>query len=266
MTTVTASPTEFTRIRWWRDMYRLEMSCQIIHDSLHDRDGWTQEYLLTIGETAVGYGSLAKGGPWSGRPALYEWYVVPTQRTLMFELFQALMKASHPVDIEVQSNDPLATVMLHTFAQDVTSESILFEDALLTDYQPLGAIFRAPTPSEAPDEAAEDLRWCGVVELDGKLAASGGILFHYNRPYGDIYMEVNEAFRGRGLGSFVVQELKRVCYEGGHVPAARCNPNNVGSRRALQKAGFVPCGHILKGALSQSAPGPTSFAVDVGHT
>jgi GNAT superfamily N-acetyltransferase len=247
MSTVAASPTEFTRIRRWRDMYRLEMNCQIIHDSLHERDGWTQEYLFTVGETPVGYGSLAKGGPWSDRPALYEWYVVPTQRTLMFELFQALMAASHAVDIEVQSNDPVATVMLHTFAQDVTSESILFEDALLTAYQPLGAIFRAPTPLEAPDEPAEHLRWCGVVELDGKMAASGGILFHYNRPFGDIYMEVKETFRGRGLGPFVVQELKRVCYEGGHVPAARCNPNNVASRRALQKAGFVPCGHILKG-------------------
>jgi RimJ/RimL family protein N-acetyltransferase len=91
------------------------------------------------------------------------------------------------------------------------------------------------------------------------VAASGGILFHYNRPYGDIFMETNESFRRRGLGAFLVQELKRVCYEGGHVPAARCNPNNVASRRTLQRAGFVPCGHILKGPVlierAQSIPG-----------
>jgi GNAT superfamily N-acetyltransferase len=62
-------------------------------------------------------------------------------------------------------------------------------------------------------------------------------------------MEVSETFRRHGLGSFLVQELKRVCYEGGRVPAARCNPRNVASRRTLQKAGFVPCGHILVGSV-----------------
>jgi RimJ/RimL family protein N-acetyltransferase len=64
-------------------------------------------------------------------------------------------------------------------------------------------------------------------------------------------MEVTEPFRRRGLGSFLVQELKRVCYEGGHVPGARCNPDNVASRRTLQKAGFVPYGHILKGSVAR---------------
>jgi ankyrin repeat protein len=49
---------------------------------------------------------------------------------------------------------------------------------------------------------------------------------------------------------FKVQELKRVCYEGGNVPGARCNPRNVASRKTLQKAGFVPCGHILNGSVA----------------
>jgi len=34
------------------------------------------------------------------------------------------------------------------------------------------------------------LKWRGVVEVEGEVAATGGILFHYNRPYGDIYLEV----------------------------------------------------------------------------
>ena len=71
----------------------------------------------------------------------------------------------------------------------------------------------------------------------------------YNRPYGDIYMEVGEAFRRRGLGAFLVQELKRECYNLGAVPCARCNPTNVASRRTLQRAGFVPVAHILIGSI-----------------
>ena len=66
-------------------------------------------------------------------------------------------------------------------------------------------------------------------------------------------MDVAEPFRRRGFGSFLVQELKRVCYEGGHVPAARCGVDNVASRRTLQKAGFVPCGHILQGPVDSAA-------------
>lgn len=245
-----AVPTGLEVIRTWRDMYRLEMGCQIIHDSIHARPGWTQEYLLCFDGTPAGYGSVAVGGPWAAQPAVYEFHVVPTQRLHVFDLFQALLDVSGATSIEVQSNDVLATAMLHRFAPRVTSESILFHDGLPTSHAPPGATFREPSAAEAPEVLEEQRRWQGVVELDGQVVATGGILFHYNRPYGDIHMEVAEPFRRRGLGSFLVQELKRVCYEGGHVPAARCSPSNTASQRTLQKAGFVPCGHMLKGSVA----------------
>ena len=81
------------------------------------------------------------------------------------------------------------------------------------------------------------------------------MLWHYNPPYGDIYMEVAEPFRRRGLGSYLVQEIKRACRERGGIPGARCNVNNAASRKTLQKAGFVPCGNILTGILD-----PTRYA------
>ena len=28
----------------WRELYRQEMNCQIVHDSLHGREGWTLPY------------------------------------------------------------------------------------------------------------------------------------------------------------------------------------------------------------------------------
>jgi len=244
---ITVTPTTFQHIHLLRDMYRQEMSCQIVHDSIHIRRGWTQEYLLGIGDTPVGYGSVAIGGPWTNQPALYECYVVPTQRLRLFELFEALLHASRPTTIEVQSNDGLATVLLHAFVPQVTSDAILFHDKVTTTLVVPGATLRQPAVSEAPDTDVEERAWRRVVEIDGQVMASGGVLFHYNRPYGDIYMDVEEPYRRRGLGSFLVQELKRLCYEGGHIPAARCNPTNIASRRTLQRAGFVPCGHILKG-------------------
>ena len=249
---LSAKPVSVEDIRPWRDMYRLEMCCQIIHDSIHSRPGWTQEYFLFAGEVPVGYGSIAIAGPWKGKPTVYEFYVAPQCRSQMFDLFSALLAASGAIMIETQSNDTLLTVMLHTFAPSVASESILFHDKLTTALAPPGAVVRRATPEDAGQIVAQELdseaHW--VVEAEGKVAGAGGILFHYNRPYGDIYMKIAEPFQRRGFGSFLVQELKRICYEGGNVPAARCNPKNIASRKTLQKSGFVPCGHILVGSVS----------------
>ncbi|HZU37077.1 MAG TPA: GNAT family N-acetyltransferase [Gemmataceae bacterium] len=235
-----------------RDMYRHEMNCQIIHDSIHTRPGWTHEYLITEGGAKIGYGSVAVAGPWQAEPTLFEYFVLPQHRGRIFALFSALLTSSGASRIETQSNDPLLTVMLHTFAPTVTSESILFHDKLTTAHAPPDALFRKVTPEDASQIAQQQLdsgaTW--LVAVEGTVAAAGGILFHYNRPYGDIYMKVGESFRRRGIGTYLVQELKRVCYEGGSIPAARCNPKNIASRQTLQRAGFVPCGHILKGKAS----------------
>jgi len=232
-----------------RDLYREEMNCQIVHDSIHERRGWTREYALAIDGAVVGYGSVAVAGPWKDKPALYEYYVVPDRRSHVFDLFRALLPACGAVSMEVQSNDALTTNMLHAFARDVVSEAIVFHDKLETRLQVPGVTVRMPTEAESPDLCEGERVWRRVIGVDGQIAANGGVLFHYNHPYGDIYMDVEEPFRRRGYGSLIVQELKRLCYERGHIPAARCSTSNVASYRTLQKAGLVPCAHILLGNL-----------------
>jgi len=247
--TVSVTPTTLERIRLWRDMHRFEMNCQVVHDSIHDRPGWTREYLLSVGDMPVGYGSLAIGGPWKDTPTLYHVYVVPTHRQRLLDLYRRLVEVSEAVQITIQSNDPLATVLLHAHVTQATSNAILFHDRQVTALAPADAVYRDATAAEASDASPQELKYRGVVEVGGQVAATGGVLFHYNRPFGDIYMDVNEPFRRRGYGSFIVQELKRICYENGHIPAARTNPDNIASQRTLQKAGFVPCGHILTGPV-----------------
>lgn len=225
-----------------RELYRQEMHCQIVHDSLHGRDGWTESFLIETDGEKAGYGSIAMGGPWSGTRTIFEFYVAEQGRSRFFEAFEALMRSSAANAIETQTNDVILTAMLHTWAHDVVSEKIIFEDRLQTAYRVPGAVLRNREP---------DGDWM-LLEVGGEVAATGGILYHYNRPYGDIWMEVAEPFRMQGYGTFLVQELKRICYQGGNVPCARCNTDNVASRKTLQKAGFVPCAHLLTGKLVQS--------------
>jgi GNAT superfamily N-acetyltransferase len=243
---------ELGEIQSMRDIYRHEMHCQIMFDSIHVRPGWTHEYLITEAESKLGYGSVAVAGPWQAKPTVYEFFVLPQHRTRIFDAFVAFLRSSGATAIETQSNAGLLTVMLLTFAPTVASESILFHDKVTTAHALPDALFRRATPEDAEQIAQQQLdpeaKW--LVTVDGVVAAAGDILFHYNRPYGDIYMKVGESFRKRGVGTYLVQELKRVCYEGGSVPAARCNPKNIASRQTLQRAGFVPCGNILKGTVS----------------
>jgi GNAT superfamily N-acetyltransferase len=229
-----------------RERYREEMNCQIVHDSIHRHTGWTLTYALELDAISVGFGTVAIGGPWKNKPTLFEFYVLPRYRCFSF------LSVSGPQFMEIQSNDPLPTVMLHTYAHEIASEKIVFHDKVSTALAANGVTFRRISSDEETGVCIERQQggpeW--VLELGGRVVAQGGILFHYNRPYGDVYMEVAEAFRRRGLGSYLVQELKRAAYDLGSVPCARCNTTNVPSRRTLQKAGFIPFARMLTGVIS----------------
>lgn len=240
----------------WRDLFRAERQYQIVHDSLHGREGWTQSYQLNVGPTAVGYGSVAIAGPWKGTRTVFEFFVAPDYHFRASELFAVFVQAAKVKAFEVQTNDVLLTTLLQPWCSGATCESIVFHDRTTTALPANGAAFRRATADDAPkifDHQGEP-RGEWLLQVEGAIAATGGILFHYNRPYGDIYMETAVPFRRQGLGSYLVQELKRTCREGGSVPCARCNPVNLASRKTLEKAGFVPCAQILVGPLTLNPP------------
>lgn len=235
-----------------RTRHREELNCQIVHDSIHRREGWTMSYLLEVGGAVAGFGSVAIAGPWKDKPTIFEFYLLPEHRAGAFRAFEILVEASGARFFEVQTNETLITCLALTYAGDIATEKVVFHDKFTTTLIAEGTTLRALNSAEEI-RASLDRRQGGgewELELNRAVVAKGGILFHYNRPYGDIYMEVNEPFRQRGLGSFLVQELKRECYQLGAVPCARCNPTNVASRQTLQRAGFVPFAHILIGSLS----------------
>lgn len=228
-----------------RQAYRHEMDCQIVHDSWHAR-GFTRSYLLRIDGVVVGYGSVG-GAPRDPRDTLKEFYVAPEHRGEALPLFQRLADVGGARIVEAQTNDVLLSLMLYDTATEITAEKILFADAATTHLpRPPGISLRRVSVE------ADAATW--ALQADGVIVATGGILCHYNAPYGDVFMEVAEAHRRRGLGTYLVQELKRICREGGLVPAARCHHDNPASRRTLERAGMLPCARILRGRLYAAAP------------
>jgi GNAT superfamily N-acetyltransferase len=247
-----------------RMRYREELNSQIVHDSIHRREGWTVSYLLELEGVAAGFGGTAIGGPWRGKPTFFEFYVFPEYRSRALDLFEVFMRASGARFFEIQSNDVLSTIMALKYGQDISSEKIVFRDNLTTAHRHDGVIFRCLTPENEIRSCIERQQGGGewILEVDGQVAGAGGILFHYNRPYGDIYMEVSEPFRRRGLGTYLVQELKRVCYELGAIPCARCDTSNDASFRTLQRAGFSPFAHVLIGSIALGEESPLTGVED----
>jgi GNAT superfamily N-acetyltransferase len=236
-----------------RVRYRAEANGQIVHDSIHTRTGWTKSYLLQADGRLAGFGSIAVGGPWKEKPTVFEFYLLSEARGRAFDLFEALVAASGAQFFEVQTSDILLSVMLHTYGSDAASEKIVFRDELTTSWPAQGSALKRVTSEEESagcfQERAGTSDW--TLELNGKAVGNGTLLFHYNHPYCDVAMEIREEYRRRGLGAYLVQELKRIAYSMGGIPAARCSPNNIASRKTLQRAGLVPFAHILVGKMAK---------------
>lgn len=243
------SPAPLEEVLPLRELYRQEMNCQIVHDSLPGR-GFGDMFLIRSDGRVAGYGFVMgyRGEP---RDMIQEFYVLPPYRGSALVMFRSLIETSGARRIEAQTNDVLLTLMLYDCATAIESDRVVFHDALTTSLVVPGAIFRKVEEEERNLIFEHKVEGVGdwLLEVEGVIVATGGIAFHYNLPYGDIYMEVDEARRRMGYGSYLIQELKRACHEMGRIPAARCNTTNAASRASLQKAGLLPCARMLSGIL-----------------
>lgn len=247
--TITADKTDLREILPLRELFLQENNFQIRYDARHAR-GWTDSYLLRIEDSVVGYCAIT-GQERDSRDTVFEFFVVPPFRKNASALFRHLLVASGAEYIECQSNDLLLSSMLFEFATSVKSEVVLFEDHAVTEHIVPGAAFRARSKNDQIFEHGTEPVGDYVIELDGQVVATGGFLCHYNPPFADLYMEVRKDCRCRGIGSFLLQEVKKQCYLSGRVPAARCGIQNLASRATLAKAGLRVCGFMLLGQTAK---------------
>lgn len=251
---LTATPTELSKILPFRQQFLQETNFQIRYDAVHVRN-WSDSYSLAVDGIPVGYGSVMGKDDLSNRDAVFEFYVVPTFRKKASDLFGTLLAVSRVPFIECQSNDFLLSSMMFEFATDIKANVILFADHQVTNYVIPEVEFRLYKDGDHVfGKKAKDIG-AYVLEEKGEIVATGDFLLHYNKPFADLFMEVKEGMRNRGLGRLILQELKRECYLAGRVPAARCNLTNLASKATLQGAGFKICGYMLAGKVKNRNDG-----------
>lgn len=245
--TVQAIKTQLERILLLRRLFLQEHNCQIRYNAVHER-GWSDSYLLLINEVEVGYGSVNAQNIQGTRETIFEFYLVPHVRKYANLLFRELILASGATLIETQSNVPLLTAMLHECSENIGAPVVLFEDHRVTNYTMPGVLFRLLREGE---KTYADDPGKYILELNGEVIANGGFLLHYNMPFADLFMDVKEEHRGKGYGSYLLQEVKKQCYLAGRIPAARCNVTNPASKATLLKAGLQVAGHMLIGHVKK---------------
>ena len=248
---IKVSRVELKDIQSFRVLFLHENNFQIRYNACHERN-WSDSYRLDIDDIQIGYGSVKGKDNLEDRNAIFEFFVVPHFRKLSGTIFTELIKSTAAEFVECQSNDLSLTSMLFEFTQNIYSDVILFEDYMVTEYSKPEVIFRRRNKDDKIFEHKSEPIGEYVIEKQGKVIASGGFLLHYNIPFADLYMEVEENEREKGFGSFIIQELKKECYIEGRVPAARCNIQNKASKATLMKAGLSVCGFMLTGEIKKT--------------
>lgn len=206
------------------------------------------DWRISIDGRIAGYGAVSNR---YDKDRLIEFYAMPHWQHESRRLFQELLTIGGATHVAAQTNFRVMPQLLFEFSRNLVAENYLFEDSLVTSLPCPGGEFRKRRDDDLPrPEDAEQPGGDWIVDSEGRIVASGGFLCHYNPPYGDIYMNVAADRRRQGYGSYIVQELKRVCYEAGKRPAARCNADNLISRRTLEKGGLAVCGRMLVGEVT----------------
>ncbi|GGG78464.1 hypothetical protein GCM10007415_08130 [Parapedobacter pyrenivorans] len=233
--------TSLAEIQELRNLFLAEISFQFVYHKCHAA-GWADTYIFTLNGSPVGYGSLWGKNNRMDRDTVFEFYLLEPFRRLAGKVFREFARVSGAAYINCQSNDTCLTAILFEHANTIHAEAILFEDSIQTNFEVSHTVFR-----KSGLRGEHDPQY--VLEQNGQVVASGGHVWSYNFPYIDIYYEVDEDHRQKGLGSLITQELKNEAYRMNRVPSARCNIKNIASKATLLKAGMRVCGHILLGTL-----------------
>jgi len=250
---MTASKTSLAEILYLRNLFLQENNFQIRYNACHER-GWTDSYVLINNNEKIGYGAIKGNENLTDRDTIFEFYLIPPFRNLSLAAFSALLLASKARFIECQSNDLLLSSLLYQYGQDIHAAVVLLEEHTTSAIRMNGIVFRKRCATDIVFEHKAEPVGDYVLEINHEVVATGGFLLHYNMPFADLYMEVREDCRRKGLGSLLIQELKIQCYLAGRVPAARTGTDNLASRATLIKAGCRVAGYMLLGKVKSTKP------------
>ncbi len=86
-----------------------------------------------------------------------------------------------------------------------------------------------------------------LLLAEGQLIGTSECRFSGTQvPYADLGMIVHPDIRRKGVGSHILGKAKEFCYQHNTKPICCCDADNIGSSKAIQKAGFISRHRVLE--------------------
>lgn len=225
----------------FRNDYCEKSGCQIVRYSYVPR-GFAYAMVMENRGELVAYGEVATH---EDEHKLVQFFVPDRSDVDFGELAKQFLEETGAPWIEAQTNIPWMRTLVDQFGANPTVGPTLFENGPTTGLTNPGVLFRLRQNSDQLFEHKHEPEGDWVIELHGTIVATGGFLTHYNAPFADLYMEVRPDARRKGFGSYLLQELRKVCLAQGLTPAARCDHDNEASRMCLLRSGMAACGSLI---------------------
>ncbi len=86
-----------------------------------------------------------------------------------------------------------------------------------------------------------------VLEKDGEIVGTGELRERKAWvPFADVGMIVNKKYRRKGVGTYILSMLKQQANLQGLEPICSCEAGNLGSRKAVENAGFITRNRVVQ--------------------
>lgn len=207
-------------------------------------------YLLTDNQRDVGYFIKTNSN------ILVEFYLVDEQIPDCKDVFNSIMCDYTIQRVYCKSFDSLLMDCCLSNSFNYQIIGCLFRDYFKTvDYPLSGLTNRCATMAdydflllqkdglyESPEELTHFVNGGNVIMYmnDNELYGCGYLIkIHTEWNYYDIGMWVNPQFRNMGIATGIISNLKQTCLSNNWRPICGCAFDNVGSKKTLEKNGFV---------------------------
>ena len=230
-----------------RKLFLRDTDHQIRNNACHER-GWSSIYLLTVDYQSIGYIALKGFENLEDRDTLFEYYVTRPNVHWRLPILHSILPKIDAQYIECQTNDAAMLEVMMEYGRDIRAHTYLFGKPKVVPKRD-GFVFRKRQITDTTWRKSKDEDGAFVLLYDDIIVADGGYLSHYNRPYVDLYMEVDPVHRGNRYASELVKHLIDHTQANGWKPSARCNMDNKASMKSLLHAGFQKVGYMLEGKI-----------------
>ena len=202
----------------------------------------------------------------SPKGTLLQFYVTEAYLNVAQEIFSEMLSGEYIEKALVLTRDRVALSVTLECMREVAVDSYVFEEGehlptISIEFEDIS--FRKATLRDVPAirEACGDFHDFLHYTLEGSIASgdifvllSGGVVLgtgvigakDFQPPYVDIGMCVNEAYRNRKVGSYIISLLRQECHRQGWISGASCKRENIASKKTLEKAGLISKDRILR--------------------